>query len=127
MKLDNWVRVRLSESQMLIYATRAEVAGVPISTYLRDHLAKADVRQETLELIRATLYDIDDAVQDLRTQCADRAPASPTEAEERASPPNAVQIETLLLLRAMVSPQNLRMVTAELDRQGVEPWRGSVR
>lgn len=127
MKLENWVRVRLNESQMLIYTAEAEARGIPISTYLRDRLASADLTREDLGGIRAALIDLGDTVDELRDQRVDTGNNASAQVQTELAIPNAVQIETLMLLRAIVPLDKKRMVEGELDRQGIERWRGPVR
>ena len=122
MKLENWVRVRLNESQMLVYAAEAEARSIPISTYLRDRLASADLMREELASIRAAMIDIGETLDELRDQ-VEKQPIASIDEKQVASEPSAVQIETLLLLRAMTGIQTLQMVTAEIERQGLKPFR----
>jgi len=122
MKLENWVRVRLNESQMLVYAAEAEARGIPISTYLRDRLASADLMREELASIRAAMIDIGETLDELRDQ-VEKQPIASIDEKQATSEPSAVQIETLLLLRAMTGIQTLQMVTAEIERQGLKPFR----
>jgi hypothetical protein len=122
MKLENWVRVRLNESQMLVYAAEAEARGIPISTYLRDRLASADLMREELASIRAAMIDIGETLDELRDQ-VEKQPIASIEEKQVIGAPSAVQIETLLLLRAMTGIQTLQMVTAEIERQGLKPFR----
>ena len=122
MKLENWVRVRLNESQMLVYAAEAEARGIPISTYLRDRLANADVMRDELASIRAAMIDMGETLDELRDQIEKQAVAS-TQETQANDEPSAVQIETLLLLRAMTGTQTLQMVMSEIERQGLKPFR----
>ncbi|TCP84421.1 hypothetical protein C8J42_11613 [Sphingomonas sp. PP-CE-1A-559] len=119
MKLENWVRVRLNESQMLVYAAEAEARGIPISTYLRDRLASADLMREELASIRAAMIDMGETMDELRDQVAERLVAPTQDTGE----PSAIEIETLLLLRVLSGSQNRQMVTAEIERQGLKPFR----
>ncbi len=127
MKLENWVRVRLNESQMLVYASEAEARGIPISTYLRDRLASADLMREELASIRAAMIDIGETLDELRDRLANSGNSASAQVQPEPPIPNAVQIETLMLLRAIASSQDMRMVWGELDRQEIKPWRGKVR
>ena len=122
MKLENWVRVRLNESQMLVYAAEAEARGIPISTYLRDRLANADVMRDELASIRAAMIDMGETLDELRDQIEKQAVAS-TQETQANDEPSAVQIETLLLLRAMTGTQTLQMIMSEIERQGLKPFR----
>jgi hypothetical protein len=127
MKLENWVRVRLNESQMLVYAAQAEQRGVPISTYLRDRLAEADTVNRDIESIRAAMIDMGETLDELRDQLANTGNSASAQVESDPAIPNAVQIETLMMLRELASPQQMRLVWGELDRQEIKPWRGKVR
>jgi hypothetical protein len=127
MKLENWVRIRLNESQMLIYSAEAEARSIPISTYLRDRMASADIMHEELAGIRASLLELGETLDELRNQRADGGNKTGAQVQIEPAEPNAVQIETLMLLRAIALPEKMRMVQGELDRQGIKSWRGSVR
>jgi hypothetical protein len=127
MKLENWVRVRLNESQMLVYAAEAEARGIPISTYLRDRLASADLMREELASIRAAMIDMGETLDELRDQLTDTGNSAGVQVLPEPPIPNAAQIETLMLLRAIASSQDMRMVWGELDRQEIKPWSGKVR
>jgi hypothetical protein len=122
MKLENWVRVRLNDSQMLVYAAEAEARGIPISTYLRDRLASADLMREELESIRAAMIDMGETMDELRDQVAERLVA-PTQETQGTGEPSAIEIETLLLLRVLSGSRDRQMITAELERQGLKPFR----
>lgn len=127
MKLENWVRVRLNESQMLIYTAEAEARGIPISTYLRDRMASANIMREEVAGIRAALLELGDTLDELCNQRATASDKAGAQVQIESAEPNAVQIETLMLLRAIASPEKIRMVQGELDRQGIKSWRGPVR
>lgn len=127
MKLENWVRVRLNESQMLIYTAEAEARGIPISTYLRDRMASADIMHGELAGIRAALLELGETLDELHNQRANACNKTGAQVQIEPAEPNAVQIETLMLLRAIASPEKMRMVQGELDRQGIKSWRGPVR
>ncbi len=123
MKLDNWVRVRLTEGQMLIYTAEAERRGVPISTYLRDRLAEADTVNEDVASIRAAMIDMGETMDELRDRPADRLTGEPSQDPEASAEAKAIQIETLLLLRSLTGGQKLTMVMAEVERLGFTPWK----
>jgi hypothetical protein len=125
MKLDNWVRVRLTEGQMLIYTAEAERRGVPVSTYLRDRLAEADTVNEDVASIRAAMIDMGETMDELRDRPADRQATAPAQVAQTSNEPTAVQVETLLLLRALAGAQKLQMVMAEVERQGFTPWKAT--
>jgi hypothetical protein len=127
MALDNLVRVRLTEGQMLVYAAQAEQRGVPISTYLRDRLAEADTVNRDIESIRAAMIDMGETLDELRDQLADTGNSARPQNQAEPAIPNAAQIETLLLLREMASTAEIRAAHGELDRQEIKSWRGKVR
>jgi hypothetical protein len=127
MALENLVRVRLTEGQMLVYAAQAEQRGVPISTYLRDRLAEADTVNRDIESIRAAMIDMGETLDELRDQRVNAGKSGSAPVQPEPAIPNAVQIETLMMLREMASPQQMRLVWGELDRQDIKPWRGKVR
>jgi hypothetical protein len=127
MALENLVRVRLTEGQMLVYAAQAEQRGVPISTYLRDRLAEADTVNRDIESIRAAMIDMGEMLDELRDQRVNAGKSGSAPVQPEPAIPNAVQIETLMMLREMASPQQMRLVWGELDRQNIKPWRGKVR
>lgn len=60
----------------------------------------------------------------VRDEVAER-PLAPTQKMHVTSKPSAIEIETLLLLllRVLSAPQKLQMVTAEIERQGLEPFQ----
>lgn len=122
MKLENWVRVRLNESQMLVYAAEAEARGIPISTYLRDRLASADLMREELASIRAAMIDMGETMDELRDQLAERS-VPPVEDQQATGEFNAMLVEILLLLRTTTDSQTKNMVTSEVERQGLKPFR----
>ena len=104
------------------FDAEAEARGIPISTYLRDRLASADITREELSSIRAAMIDMGEAMDELRDQVAERL-APPGQDREATGEPGAMEIETLLLLRALSTSQNRQMVTGEIERQGLEPFR----
>jgi hypothetical protein len=68
------------------------------------------------------MIDIGETLDELRDQ-VEKQPIASIDEKQVASEPSAVQIETLLLLRAMTGIQTLQMVTAEIERQGLKPFR----
>lgn len=119
MKLDSYTRVRLTDAQTLIYTAQAEQRGVPLSTYLRERLERADRADEELSSIRASLMELGDAVDELRRERPADGHASPAPSQPAD---DAMAIETLLLLRGLAGPQQQRMVMAEVERRGLVPW-----
>ncbi|WP_161555610.1 hypothetical protein [Sphingomonas carotinifaciens] len=98
-----------------------------ISTYIRERLGAADDRSEELAGIRDALVELGDTVDELRAQGGGNRQIEARQDGPSTVEPNAVQIETLMLLRAIASSEKLRMIRGELDRQGIESWQGPVR
>lgn len=126
MALSDPIKVRLREGQALVYAAEAEGRGVGVATVIRERLERADKADEELASIRASLIELGDDVERLRRLVADQSVEAPGGAQQEDQP-SAVQLEMLLLLRGLVSPQTLRMVTAEVERQGLVSWGRGVR
>ncbi|WP_019517918.1 hypothetical protein [Sphingomonas sp. Mn802worker] len=126
MALSDSIKVRLREGQALVYAAEAEGRSVGVATVIRERLERADKAAEELASIRASLIELGDDVDRLSRLVADRPVETPGRGQGDDQP-SAVQLEMLLLLRGLVSPQTLRMVTAEVERQGLVPWGRSVR
>ena len=127
MALSDSIKVRLREGQALVYAAQAEQRGVGIAAFIRDRLDQTDRVEEELASIRAAMIDMDETLDELRDRLADSGNSASTQVQPEPPIPNAVQIETLMLLRASASSQDMRMVWGELDRQEIKPWRGKVR
>jgi hypothetical protein len=126
-KLSHSIKVRLRERQALVYAAEAESRGIGLAAFIRDKLDQTDRVEEELASIRAAMIDMDDTLDELRDQRADTGNTASAQVQPEPALPNAVQIETLMLLRAIASSENMRMIRGELGRQGIEPWRGPVR
>jgi len=127
MRLAEAIKVRLTEGQAVRYAAEADSRGVAISTYIRERLEAADNRSEELAGIRDALVELGDTVDELRAQSGDNRQIEASQNAPSTAEPSAVQIETLMLLRAIASPEKLRMIRGELDRQGIESWQPPVR
>lgn len=127
MALSDSIKVRLREGQALVYAAQAEQRGVGIAAFIRDRLDQADRVEEELASIRAAMIDMGETLDELRDRLADSGNSASAQVQPEPPIPNAVQIETLMLLRASASSQDMRMVWGELDRQKIKPWRGKVR
>ncbi|QAU24563.1 hypothetical protein EO087_11665 [Dyella sp. M7H15-1] len=107
------VSIRLSEAAATRYQAMADEAWpnpIPLSTYLKRRLEEGDAIAEHLDALR---LDIRDLAVDIG-----RGHGRPD-----GSHADSVAIETLLLLRAVTNPQHVRMVQAELQRQGITPWQ----
>lgn len=127
MRLAEAIKVRLTEGQAAKYAAEADSRGVAISTYIRERLEAAENHSEELAGIRDALVELGDAVDELRAQGGGNRQIKASQDSPGMAEPSAVQIETLMLLRATASPEKLRMIRGELDRQGVKCWQGPVR
>ena len=68
------------------------------------------------------MIDTGETLDELRDQ-VERQPIASIEEKQVTGEPSAVQIETLLLLRAMTGTQTLQMVMSEIERQGLKPFR----
>ncbi|TCQ02321.1 hypothetical protein [Sphingomonas sp. PP-CC-3A-396] len=121
MKLSDSIKIRLREGQALVYAAEAESRGIGLAAFIRNKLDQTDRIEEELASIRAAMIDMGETMDELRDQVAERLVA-PTR-EQVPHEPNAVQIETLLLLRVLSKQQDRQMVTAEIERQGLVPFR----
>jgi len=122
MALSDSIKVRLREGQALVYAAQAEQRGVGIAAFIRDRLDQIDRVEEELASIRAAMIDMGEMLDELRDQ-AEKQPVASAYEKQAIEEPNAVQIETLLLLRAMTGTQTLQMVIGEIERQGLKPFR----
>ena len=122
MALSDSIKVRLREGQALVFAAQAEQRGVGIAAFIRDRLDQIDRVEEELASIRAAMIDMGETLDELRDQ-AEKQPVASTQEKQAIEEPSAVQIETLLLLRAMTGTQTLQMIKGEIERQGLEPFR----
>ncbi|MBC3941269.1 hypothetical protein [Sphingomonas albertensis] len=122
MALSDSIKIRLREGQALVYAAQAEQRGVGVAAYIRDRLDHADRICEELASLRAAMIDMGETMDEMRDQVTDR-PGTPTQETQATSEPSAIEVETLLLLRALSAPQKLQMVTAEIERQGLKPFK----
>lgn len=126
MALSDSIKVRLREGQALVYAAEAEGRGVGMATVIRERLERADKADEELASISASLIELGDDVDRLSRLVAHQ-PGEATARAQGDDQPSAVHLEMLLLLRGLVSPQTRRMITAEVERQGLVAWGRSVR
>jgi hypothetical protein len=122
MALSDSIKVRLREGQALVYAAQAEQRGVGIAAFIRDRLDQIDRVEEELASIRAAMIDMGETLDELRDQ-AEKQPVASAQGKQAIEEPNAVQIETLLLLRAMTGTQTLQMINGEIERQGLKPFQ----
>lgn len=108
MALSDSIKVRLREGQTLVYAAQAEQRGVGIAAYIRDRLDQTDRIDDELASIRAAMIDMGETMDELRDQLAERSVAP---------------AEDQLLLRTTTDSQTKNMVTSEVERQGLKPFR----
>lgn len=122
MKLSDSIKVRLREGQALVYAAEAESRGIGLAAFIRDRLDQTDRVADELASIRAAMIDMGETMDELRDQVAERLVA-PTQETQDTGEPSAIEIETLLLLRVLSGSQDRQMITAEIERQGLNPFR----
>ncbi len=92
-------------------SSRLRDAGLsPVCPLLRDHLDQTDRVKEELASIRAAMIDMGETLDELRDRLADSGNSASAQVQPEPPIPNAVQIETLMLLRASASSQDMRMV-----------------
>lgn len=103
--LDKRITIRISEDEHNAYLRAAGAVGLSPSEYLRIRLnsIREDQVAEQIAQLRLTLLD-------------NLGP------EEHEPIHSTIWLETLLLLRALCSPGELRRVHAELDRLGHPAW-----
>lgn len=122
MALSDSIKIRLREGQALVYAAQAEQRGVGIAAYIRDRLDQTDRIDDELASIRAAMIDMGETMGELRDQLAERSVA-PAEDQQTTGRFNAMLVEILLLLRTTTDSQTKNMVTSEVERQGLKPFR----
>ncbi|RMB39477.1 MULTISPECIES: hypothetical protein [unclassified Sphingomonas] len=122
MALSDSIKIRLREGQALVYAAQAEQRGVGIAAYIRDRLDQTDRIDDELASIRAAMIDMGETMDELRDQLAERSVAS-AEDQQTTGGFNAMLVEILLLLRTTTDSQTKNMVTSEVERQGLKPFR----
>lgn len=120
--LSDSIKIRLREGQALVYAAQAEQRGVGVAAHIRDRLDHTDRIEDELVSIRAGMIELGKTMDKLRDEVAERSLAL-TQEMHFTGKPSAMEIETLLLLRVLSTPQKLQMVTAEIERQGLEPFQ----
>ncbi len=96
------VGIRLSREAWARHSAAAQALGLPLSVYLRERLDEKDSTAGALAAVQLTL---------------ERRLAS-------AESTVGILVELLLLLRGIVGPQRSAMVYKEVERQGLEPWKG---
>ncbi|MEG8044710.1 hypothetical protein QP164_19415 [Sphingomonas sp. LR59] len=122
MALSDSIKVRLREGQALVYAAQAEQRGVGIAAYIRDRLDQTDRIDDELASIRAAMIEMGETMDELRDQLAERSVA-PAVDQQTTGGFNDMLVEILLLLRTTTDSQTKNMVTSEVERQGLKPFR----
>lgn len=122
MALSDSIKVRLREGQALVYAAQAEQRGVGIAAFIRDRLDQTDRVEEELASIRAAMIDMGETIDELRDHVAERS-VGPANDQQATGGSSAMLVEILLLLRTTTDSQTKNMVTAEVERQGLKPFR----
>lgn len=113
MTLSYPVQVRLTEEKQKLFEELAAFNGKPLATFLRERLEdNYDIQRDVYEL-HCAFHELRKAIE--ITQKQDR--------ENLKQESNAVQLEALLLLRALASSETRSMVTGELKRNGLETWQ----
>ncbi|WP_199097661.1 hypothetical protein [Dyella sp. ASV21] len=109
------VPIRFSDEAYARYEAMAAQAfpePLPVSTYLKKRLAAGDNTAEAMMMLRQTVEDL-----------ADRE-APPPSLDASQADTSKMLLEVLLLLRAVADPGRVRAVQSELQRIGVDIWRG---
>ncbi|WP_212742450.1 mobilization protein [Rudaea sp. 3F27F6] len=106
--------MRLSLEKHALYESAA-VEGKPLSTYIRDRLAAQDDVLATRRGLRQSIENLTELV------------GTPQRHNKDTEQDRAIQIELLLLLRSIASPDKARMAQAEVLRLGLSPWTGERR
>lgn len=103
--LSKRITIRISEDEHLAYLSAATDLGMGISEYLRLRLVSQSDEHvaDQIAQLRLTLIDVNDPM-------------------EQGAAQSAMLLETLLLLRRVTTPADVKMVHAELQRLGYEPW-----
>ncbi len=114
MALGDPIQVRLSPEKQALLEDEAARKGKRLATYVRELLESENDLQGALAALRREIASLHHVIEDL----ADTGPRS----DQSGSGSNAVQIETLLLLRAIAGPERAKVVWGELRRIGYEPW-----
>ena len=105
------ITLRLTPEKKAVFEVEAARNGKPLSTYLRDLIEDAHELHRTLTALQRDVTLLHDRLDDLGATST-AAPAVAT----------AIQVETLLLLRALVGPDRMKTVQGELKRLGHEIW-----
>lgn len=107
------ITLRLTPERKAVLEVAAARRGKPLSTYLRDLIDDAHELHCTLTALQREVTLLHDRLDDPGERSA-AGPAAPA--------PTAIQVETLLLLRALAGPDRMKAVQGELKRLGHEIW-----
>ncbi|EBC1886512.1 mobilization protein [Salmonella enterica] len=113
MALGEPIKFRLTPEKHAQYEDEAARLGKPLGTYLRERLEADDAVRDELAALRREVASLHHMIEDL----ADAGPRG--QAEPGTNP---VQIETLLLLRAIAGPERMKPVKGEMKRLGIDVW-----
>ncbi|QPT38950.1 Uncharacterised protein [Oligella ureolytica] len=119
MALGDPIQVRLSPEKQLILEDEAARKGKRLATYLRELLESENDVQGELAALRRDVASLHHMVEDL----ADSGLRT-SDTEQAANP---VQIEILLLLRAIAGPERMKPVNGEMKRLGISVWTPDIK
>lgn len=114
MALGEPIKFRLTPEKHAQYEDEAARLGKPLGTYLRERLEADDAVRDELAALRREVVSLHHVIEDL----ADTG----LRYDQSGPGPNAVQIETLLLLRAIAGPERMKPVKGEMKRLGIDVW-----
>lgn len=134
MALGEPVRVRLEERKQAAFEDEAARRGEPLGTYLRRRLEEgAEATMDLVEL-RREVADLTRELSNSRRQIADLVrqdqkatapgPIAPPKAEAAVSNDElkAILLETLLILRTMAPPTDVRSAQSMMRRLKISHW-----
>src|SRR5690606_13741119 len=107
------IHVRLSPEKQALLEDEAARKGKRLATYLRELLEGENDLEGELAALRREVVSLHHVIEDL----------ADTGLRGQAEPgTNPVQIETLLLLRAIAGPERMKPVKGEMKRLGIDVW-----
>lgn len=114
------VQVRLSPEIHEYYADQAAKNNIGLSTELRHRLQDLEYQTRAFQMVVNSICEIETRLEEMSL--------SPPREEQRNEPssPDPVAFETLMLLRILLKGTgrdgDIKMLHAEMRRQGVTPW-----